>query len=78
MWDQEITPLKKSLSVKSRKFSVIAELVEVSLLQISNLCRRSNWDKILTKFDLKNSFRLWMNSNNWLGMPCKIHIYVEG
>lgn len=26
MWDQEITPLKKSLSVKSRKFSVIAEL----------------------------------------------------
>lgn len=28
MWDQEITPLKKSLSVKSRKFSVIAELAK--------------------------------------------------
>lgn len=30
MWDQEITPLKKNLSVQSRKFSVIAELARVS------------------------------------------------
>lgn len=30
MWDQEIAPLKKILSIKSRKFSVIAELAHVS------------------------------------------------
>lgn len=31
MWDQEITPLKKSLSMKSRKYSTISELAHVRI-----------------------------------------------